>query len=87
MSELRGFSSQNVSAEQLVSPDQDPAQSALLLQGCSCWMSQRVLVKQRGFLSPLTPVANTNGTRALHILFKRRSEILDVFISLPVEGG
>lgn len=24
---------------------------------------------------------------ALHILFKRRSEILDVFISLPVEGG
>lgn len=25
--------------------------------------------------------------RALHILFKRRSEILDVFISLPVEGG
>lgn len=59
-------------------------QRALLPQGCRCCMFRAVLVKQRRFLLRGTPVALRG---ALHILGKRRSEILDVFISLPVEGG
>lgn len=73
-----------MSVEQLVSPSQCSAALGLqMLDVPVC------LGKTEGF--PLR--WHSNGKHrmalrgALHILFERRSEILDVFISLPVEGG